>query len=56
MSSLLVQFACGPQNPTKAALAFFVAATAAEAGHATHLISAGDAVQLVREPVRNSLT
>jgi uncharacterized protein len=47
MPSLLVHITCGPENPTKATLAFFVAAAAVEAGHE---------VQLLREPVRNALT
>jgi uncharacterized protein len=55
MASLLVHITCGPENPTKAALAFFVAAAAVEAGHTTHVFVAGDAVQLMREPVRTSL-
>ena len=55
MASLLVHVTCGPENPTKAALAFFVAAAAVEAGHTTHVFLAGDAVQLVREPVLNNL-
>ena len=56
MSSLLVHITCGPENPTKATLAFFVAAAAVEAGHEVHVFLAGDAVQLVREPVRNALS
>jgi predicted peroxiredoxin len=56
MASLLVHITCGPENPTKAALAFFVAAAAVEAGHSTHVFLAGDAVQLMREAVRNTLT
>jgi predicted peroxiredoxin len=56
MPSLLVHITCGPENPTKAALAFFVAAAAVEAGHEVHVFLAGDAVQLLREPVRNALT
>jgi predicted peroxiredoxin len=56
MSSLLVHVTCGPENPTKASLAFFVAAAAVEAGHEVHVFLAGDAVQLMREPVRNALT
>src|ERR687889_1727067 len=55
MSSLLVHITCGPENPTKATLAFFVAAAAVEAGHEVHVFLAGDAVQLLREPVRNAL-
>ena len=49
MASLLVNITCGPENPTKATLAFFVAAAAIEAGHTTHVFLAGDAVQLVRQ-------
>lgn len=56
MSSLLVHVTCGPENPTKATLAFFVAAAALEAGHEVYVFLAGDAVQLMREPVRNNLT
>jgi predicted peroxiredoxin len=56
MPSLLVHITCGPENPTKATIAFFVAAAAVEAGHEVHVFLAGDAVQLLREPVRNALT
>src|SRR4051812_32561856 len=55
MPSLLVHITCGPENPTKAALAFFVAAAAIEAGHTVYVFLAGDAVQLLRQPVLNSL-
>jgi predicted peroxiredoxin len=55
MPSLLVHITCGPENPTKVTLAFFVAAAAVEAGHEIHVFLAGDAVQLLREPVRNAL-
>jgi predicted peroxiredoxin len=55
MPSLLVHITCDPENPTKATLAFFVAAAAVEAGHEVHVFLAGDAVQLLREPVRNAL-
>ncbi len=55
MPSLLVHVTCGPENPTRAALAFFVAAAAVEAGHQVHVFLAGDAVQLVRRPVLDSL-
>jgi uncharacterized protein len=55
MPSLLVHITCGPENPTKATLAFFVAAAAVEAGHEVHVFLAGDAVQLLHEPVRNAL-
>ncbi|WP_134499457.1 DsrE family protein [Microvirga pakistanensis] len=56
MPSLLVHVTCGPEKPTKATLAFFVAASVVEAGHEVHVVLAGDAVQLLREPVRNALT
>jgi predicted peroxiredoxin len=55
MSRLLVHVTCGPENPTRATLGFFVAAAAVEAGHEVHVFLAGDAVQLLREPVRNAL-
>jgi len=55
MARLLVHITCGPENPTKSTLAFFVAAAAVEAGHDVHVFLAGDAVQLIREPVRNTL-
>ncbi|WP_230532938.1 DsrE family protein [Microvirga roseola] len=55
MPSLLVHVTCGPESPTKAALALFVAAAAVEVGHDVHVFLAGDAVQLIREPVRSSL-
>ena len=56
MPSLLIHITCGPENPTKATLAFFVAAAEVEAGHEVHVFLAGDAVQLMHEPVRNALT
>ena len=55
MPSLLVHATCGPDDPTKAALAGFVAAAAIAAGHDVTLFLAGDAVQLVRPAVRESL-
>src|SRR5687768_8438947 len=55
MSSLLIQITHGPEAPTRAALGFLVARTAAEAGHEVTLFLAGDAVQLLREPVLDSL-
>lgn len=45
---LLVQVATGPENPTRAALGFLVARTAAEEGHEVRLFLAGDGVQLAR--------
>jgi predicted peroxiredoxin len=41
--------------PTRAALAFLVARSAQDSGHEVTLFLAGDAVQLLREPVLDSL-
>lgn len=49
MPKLLVHLATGPEHPTRAALAFLVARTAAEEGHEVRLFLAGDAVSLARE-------
>ena len=56
MASILVHLTSGPENPTKAALAFLVARTAIEDGHAVSLFLAGDAVQLMRDGVLDALT
>jgi predicted peroxiredoxin len=48
VAKLLVHLATGPENPTRAALAFLVAKTAAEEGHEVDVFLAGDAVQLAR--------
>lgn len=48
MARFLVHLATGPENPTRAALAFLVARTAAAEGHEVRLFLAGDAVQVVR--------
>lgn len=48
MSKLLIHLATGPENPTRAALAFLVARSAAEGGHEVQMFLAGDAVQLAR--------
>jgi predicted peroxiredoxin len=45
---LFVNLASGPEDPTRAALAFLVARTALEEGHDVRLFLAGDAVQLAR--------
>ena len=55
MPKLLVHVTRGPEDPTRAALAFLVARAAVEAGHEVSLFLAGDAVQLLREPVLDSL-
>jgi uncharacterized protein len=52
---ILVHLTRGPENPTVAALAFFVARTSIEEGHAVTLFLAGDAVQLMRNNVLDNL-
>ena len=54
--SILIQVTQGPENPTRAALAFLVARTAIEEGHSVTLFLAGDAVQLMRDEVLDQLT
>ena len=56
MSTLLVHVTCGPEQPTRAALAFLVARSALEGGHDVSLFVAGDGVQLLRAEVRAALT
>jgi len=46
---ILVHLTSGPENPTRAALAFLVARTAIEQGHSVSMFLAGDAVQLLRD-------
>lgn len=53
---ILVHVTTGPENPTRAALAFAVAKAALDEGHQVSVFLAGDAVQLVREGVLESLT
>jgi uncharacterized protein len=53
--TILVHVTQGPENPTRAALAFLVARTALEQGHQVTLFLAGDAVQLLREGVIDNL-
>jgi uncharacterized protein len=55
VAKLLIHLTRGPEDPTRAALAFLVARAAAEEGHEVSLFLAGDAVQLMREPVLDSL-
>ena len=54
--SIHVHVTHGPEQPTRAALAFLVARTAIEEGHAVSLFLAGDAVQLLRDPVLDALS
>lgn len=51
MPKILVHVTCGPDDPTRAALAFFVARAGLEEGHSVTVFLAGDAVQLLRDPV-----
>lgn len=53
---ILIHVTIGPENPTKAALAFLVARTAIEEGHTVTMFLAGDAVQLIRDNVLDNLT
>jgi predicted peroxiredoxin len=52
----LIHVTSGADNPTKAALAFLVARTAAEEGHHVDIFLAGDAVLLLRDAVLNNVT
>jgi uncharacterized protein len=47
MARFLIHIHTGPENPTKAALGFLVAATALKEGHEVDLFLAGDAVSLL---------
>ena len=49
MSRLLVHLSIGPENPTRAALAFLVARSAQAQGHEVDIFLAGDGVALLRE-------
>lgn len=53
---ILVHITQGPENPTRAALAFLVAKTAIEEHHTVFLFLAGDGVQLFRTEVIENLT
>ena len=55
MASILVHVTTGPENPTKAALAFLVAKAAVDEGHEVSMFLAGDSVQLLRDEVLDSL-
>jgi predicted peroxiredoxin len=54
-SRILIHVTHGPEQPTRAALAFLVARSALDEGHAVTLFLAGDAVQLIRDPVLENL-
>ena len=55
MASLLIHITAGPNDPTRAALGFLIAKTAAEEGHEVDIFLAGDAVQLIRDSVLDNL-
>ena len=55
MAKILVNVTHGPEHPTRAALGFLVAKAAVEEGHDVSLFLAGDAVQLLRDAVLDSL-
>ena len=54
MAKILVHLATGPHEPTRGALAFLVAKTAAAAGHEVTLFVAGDAVAYLRDPTMDA--
>src|SRR5204863_9005126 len=56
VGKLLVHVTHGPEHPTRAALGFLVAKAAIEEGHEVSLFLAGDAVQLLRAAVLDSLS
>ena len=55
VAKLLVHLTRGPEDPSRAALAFLVARAAVDAGHDVSLFLAADAVQLLREAVLDNL-
>ena len=56
MARILVHLTHGPEHPTRAALGFLVARAAVDEGHEVSMFLAGDAVQLLRDAVLDSLT
>jgi predicted peroxiredoxin len=55
MARFLINITNGPEHPTRAALGFLVGNAALGEGHEVSLFLAGDAVQLLREPVLDNL-
>lgn len=49
MLKFLVHVTCGPDDPTRAALAFLVAKAAVDEGHTVSLFLAGDSVTLLKD-------
>jgi predicted peroxiredoxin len=56
MAKLLIHVTRGPEDPTRAALAFLVGRAASESGHEVTLFLAADAVQLLRDSVLSTLS
>jgi predicted peroxiredoxin len=54
-AKILVHVTNGPEQPTRAALAFLVARTAIEQGHTVSMFLAGDAVQLLKDATLDGL-
>jgi uncharacterized protein len=55
VARILVNVTHGPEHPTRAALGFLVAKIALDEGHEVSVFLAGDAVQLLRDAVLDSL-
>jgi predicted peroxiredoxin len=55
MAKILVHLTYGPEQPTRAALAFAVAKGALDEGHSVTMFLAGDAVPLLRDATLDSL-
>ena len=55
MAKILFHVTHGPEDPTRAALAFLVAKSAIDEWHTVTMFLAGDAVQLLRESVLDNL-
>lgn len=55
MASILVHVTTGPENPSKVALALLVARTAIADGHSVSVFLAADAVQVIRDPLLDSM-
>lgn len=56
MGKLLIHITSGPEAPTRAALGLLVARAGIDEGHDVSIFFAGDAVQLIRSAVLDSLT
>jgi predicted peroxiredoxin len=54
-TKILVHVTHGPEQPTRAALAFLVAKSALDEGHTVTIFLAGDAVQIIRDAVLDNL-